>query len=151
MEYEEFVIKDFINPFLTCSDLPYRLSLSNGAGEYDGTGSARFDSMSYDNGTGFGCGQASGYSGDDVSVSWDGAYGFGTGYPGGIKSFNGMPVYAICHQECIFRNIVSKNVASGYILNNDLTLSPYKFKLVLPHKCYGSAVEKIIDLFQKGI
>jgi hypothetical protein len=61
-------------------------------------------------GDGFGSGSGSGY-GD----------GYGSGY--GVKAINGMAVSLIDSVETIVTR-VKGNVAKGYILNNDLQLSP---------------------------
>ena len=78
-----------------------------GSGDGDGSG------YSYSNGDGYGLGSGYGYS--------SGGYGYGSG--DGIKSFNGKFVYMIDEIQTIISNIKG-NLARGFILNSDLTLSP---------------------------
>ena len=78
---------------------------------------------SYSNGDGSGLGSGYGYSsgdGDGCGYS-SGGYGYGSG--DGIKSFNGKFVYMIDEIQTIISNIKG-NLAKGFILNSDLTLSP---------------------------
>ena len=49
-------------------------------------------------------------------------YGYGDGYGYGIKSFNGKKVYRIDEVNTIIER-VRNNVAKGFILNSDLTLT----------------------------
>ena len=49
--------------------------------------------------------------------------GDGYGYGDGIKSFNKQPVYLIDGVETIIKQL-RKNIAKGFILNRDLTLTP---------------------------
>lgn len=97
---------------------------SNGDGSGDGSG---FGS-SYSDGDGSGFGSGYGYSSDDGFGSGSGyssgdGYGSGYGYSDGIKSFNGEFVYMIDEIQTIISNIKG-NLAKGFILNSDLTLSP---------------------------
>ena len=50
-------------------------------------------------------------------------YGDGDGYGDGIKSFNGNAVYKIDGISTIIRQI-KNNIAKGFILENDFTLTP---------------------------
>lgn len=87
---------------------------SYGSGFGDGYGSG----SSY--GFGFGDGYGSGYgSGDGSGYS----LGFNSGSGYCIKSFNGQFVYLIDGVQTIISNIKG-NLARGFILNPDLTLSP---------------------------
>ena len=65
-------------------------------------------------------------------------YGYGDGYGSGygIKSFNGKVIYLIDHVQTIITNVY-KNVAKGFIVNNDLTLDP----------CY---IAKGLNMFAHG-
>ena len=78
----------------------------------------RFLSVSY----GYGYGYGSGYGSGDGSGygSGDGS-GDGSGY--GIKSLNGQKIYEIDGVQTIISS-VRGNVAKGFILQNDLTLTP---------------------------
>ena len=54
-------------------------------------------------------------------------YGYGDGYGdgSGIKTFNGCDVYCVDFVPTII-NKIRNNIASGFILNSDLTLTPCK-------------------------
>ena len=71
--------------------------------------------LSSGDGYGYGYGSGSG-SGDG-----DGS-GYGSGYGDGIKTFNGDKVYIIDDIPTIIKHI-HDNVAKGYILNDDFTLT----------------------------
>ena len=70
-------------------------------------------------GYGYGDGYGSGYG--DGDGSGDGS-GYGDGYGDGIKTFNGDKVYIIDDIPTIIKHI-HDNVAKGYILNDDFTLT----------------------------
>ena len=67
-------------------------------------------------GSGDGCGSGSG-SGDGYG---DGC-GYGYGY--GVKSINGNPIYVVDNIPTIITN-VKGNIAKGFILHSDLSLTP---------------------------
>lgn len=86
-----------------------KLFLSSGDGYVDGSGSG---SGSGDgSGYGYGYGDGSGYGS-----------GYGDGDGDGIKTFNGDKVYIIDDIPTIIKHI-HDNVAKGYILNDDFTLT----------------------------
>lgn len=85
-------------------------SFGSGDGSGNSSGFGRSDSCGH--GGGDGCGYG-GSRGD----------GDGGGYNKDIKSFNGNPVYYIDGISTIIAK-VRKNVARGFILNNDLTTTP---------------------------
>lgn len=99
-----------------------------GYGYGDGCGSG--DSCDYGDGDRDGCGYG---DGDGCGYGYGDGYGDGYGYSDGndygdgsnenIKSFNGNPVYYIDSISTIIIK-VRKNVAKGFILNNDLTTTP---------------------------
>ena len=94
----------------------YGYSYGNGDGSGLGSG------YGYSSGDGDG----SGYGGSDYGYSSGDGYGYssgGYGYGDGIKSFNGKFVYMIDEIQTIISNIKG-NLAKGFILNSDLTLSP---------------------------
>ena len=100
----------------------------SGDGSVSGDGYGDGSGYGYGSGSGFGSGDGSGYgfgSGDGSgygSVSGDG-YGDGDGFGFGVKSIGGMVVSVIDGVETIVTRIKG-NVAKGYILSNDLQLSP---------------------------
>ena len=96
----------------------YGYSYGNGDGSGLGSG--------YGYSSGDGDGDGSGYGGSDYGYSSGDGYGYssgGYGYGDGIKSFNGKFVYMIDEIQTIISNIKG-NLAKGFILNSDLTLSP---------------------------
>ena len=79
--------------------------------------------------TGYGDGSGSGYG---SGYGYGDGYGYGSGY--GIKIFNGQEIYNIDEVQTIITNIRG-NVAKGFILNNDLTLTPCF--VVKAHNCFA--------------
>lgn len=92
-----------------------KLFLSSGYGSGDGSG---YGSGSGD-GSGSGYGDGDG-SGDGFGYGDGDGSGSGSGY--GIKTFNGDKVYIIDDIPTIIKHI-HDNVAKGYILNDDFTLT----------------------------
>ena len=77
-------------------------------------------------GSGYGFGYGSGYGfgdGDGYGSGSGSGYGDGYGYGIGIKSFNGHNVFLIDDTQTIITS-VCLGVAKGFILQNDLTLTP---------------------------
>ena len=94
------------------------LSLSHGYGSGYGSG----DGSGY--GSGYGSGDGSGYGSGDGSGYGDGSgSGYGYGYGDGIEVINGKKVYMVDCMQTVITN-VHVNLARGFILNNDLTLTP---------------------------
>ena len=78
----------------------------------------------YGSGYGYGDGYGSGYGyGDGSGDGYGYGDGSGDGYGDGIKEFNKQTVYQIDGIATIITNI-KKNIAKGFILNDDLTLTP---------------------------
>ena len=109
----------------------------SGSGSGYGSGSGSGDGSGYGSGDGYGYGY--GYGSGSGSGSGDGSgdgsgygYGYGSGngygdgsgdgYGDGIKTFNGDKVYIIDDIPTIIKH-VHDNVAKGYILNDDFTLT----------------------------
>ena len=94
------------------------LSLSHGSGSGDG----------YGDGSGYGSGYGDGY-GDGDGSGYGSGYGDGygdgdgSGYGDGIEAINGKKVYMVDGIQTVITN-VHVNLARGFILNNDLTLTP---------------------------
>ena len=102
-----------------------------GYGDGDGSGSGYGDGDGSGSGSGYGSGYGSGdgygYGDGDGSGYGDGdgygyGYGSGDGYGDGIKTFNGDKAYIIDDIPTIIKH-VHDNVAKGYILNDDFTLT----------------------------
>lgn len=124
---------------------------SNGNGSGDGSG---FGS-SYSNGDGSGDGSGYGYSSDDDFGSGYGyssgdGYGSGYGYSDGIKSFNGEFVYMIDEIQTIISNIKG-NLAKGFILNSDLTLSPCYICKNDKYFAHGETLKEVRRALQEKI
>ena len=99
----------------------------SGSGYGSGSGSGDGDGSGYGSGSGSGYGSGSGSGDGDGSGSGSGSgsgygYGDGDGYGDGIKTFNGDKVYIIDDIPTIIKHI-HDNVAKGYILNDDFTLT----------------------------
>ena len=92
-------------------DVKVRQFLSTGYGYGDGYGS------------GSGSGDGYGYgSGDGYGSGYGDGYGSGDGY-GGLAEINGHKVYLVDDVATIFTSIHG-NVAKGFILQSDLTMTP---------------------------
>ena len=109
----------------------------SGYGSGDGYGYGDGDGYGYGNGdgdgSGYGDGDGDGYGSGDGSGSGSGdgsgsgygygdGSGYGDGYGDGIKTFNGDKAYIIDDIPTIIKH-VHDNVAKGYILNDDFTLT----------------------------
>ena len=91
----------------------------SGYGDGDGYGDGSGDGSGYGSGYGDGSGYGYGYGSGDGDGS---GYGSGYGYGDGIKTFNGDKAYIIDDIPTIIKH-VHDNVAKGYILNDDFTLT----------------------------
>ena len=113
---------------------------SSGSGYGDGSGSG--------DGSGYGDGYGSGYGYGSGS-----GYGSGYGYgDGDVKQLNGYEVYVIDDIQTIITSVRS-DIAEGFMLNADLTLSPcfickgenlFAHGKTL-HDAYTSLQEKLLD------
>jgi hypothetical protein len=86
--------------------------LSIGSGSGYGCGSGSVCGYGCGDGCGYGCGCGSGSGSGD---------GYGDGY--GIKSINGNSIYVVDNIPTIITN-VKGNIAKGFILQSDLSLTP---------------------------
>lgn len=112
------------------TDIDLFLSISNGDGYgsgngnvtsyYNGFGFGDGDGVGYSDGTGTGSGYCNGYCNGDGYGYYNG-YGAGSGY--GISSIEGSKVYYIDDIPTIIKHL-RNNIAKGFILNDDLSLSP---------------------------
>ena len=94
--------------------------LNIGSGYGDGYGSG------FGDGSGYGYGDGSGYGSGDGDGYGDGSgdgYGDGYGDGSGVKSINGNPIYVVDNIPTIITN-VKGNIAKGFILHSDLSLTP---------------------------
>ena len=89
-----------------------------GRGDGDGCGTGYGSSYGTGYGDGNGCGNGCGSGfGDGYGT------GYGTGYGSGIKKYNQSEIHLIDEIQTILTSVCG-NLAKGYILKEDLTLSP---------------------------
>ena len=88
----------------------------SGSGSGDGSGYV------YGYGPGFGYVYGSG-SGSGDGSGYVYGYGYGSGFDDGVKSYDGKTVHLIDDVQTIISTIKG-NLAKGFILNSDLSLSP---------------------------
>ena len=105
METLETKIKNFLN-----------LSYGSGSGSGSGYGYGSGDGDGSGYGYGYGDGDGYGYGDGDGD-----GYGSGSGY--GVKEVNGNTVYIVDNVPTIIMS-VRDNIAQGFILQRDLTLTP---------------------------
>ena len=82
----------------------------------------QFLSISYGSGYGYGSGDGYGYGYGYGYGDGDGS-GDGSGYGSGVKSINGHSIYVVDNIPTIIAN-VKGNIAKGFILQSDLSLTP---------------------------
>jgi hypothetical protein len=111
------VMEDRIKQFLNIGD-GYGSGSGFGFGSGSGSGYGFGDGSGY--GDGFGSGSGDG-SGDGYGSGYGSGYGYGYGF--GVKSINGNPIYVVDNIPTIITN-VKGNIAKGFILHTDLSLTP---------------------------
>ena len=109
METLETKIKNFLN-------------LSDGDGNGYGDGFGFGYGSGYGDGFGYGSGYGSGY-GDGFGDGYGSGDGSGYGSGDGVKEVNGDTVYIVDDVPTIIKS-VRDNIAQGFILQRDLTLTP---------------------------
>lgn len=124
-------IKDFLN-------------IGNGNGYGYGYGSGNGDGYGsgygYGDGNGYGSGYGYGYGDGDGSGN-----GYGYGY--GIKTHNGKAVYIIDKTATII-TAVHGNIAKGFIIGSDLTLSPCYIVKNGNTFAHGKTLRKAVEALQ---
>ena len=103
----------------------YGYGYGYGSGSGDGSGDGYGDGYGDGSGDGYGDGSGDGYgagSGDGYGYGYGSGDGYGDGSGDGIKTFNGDKAYIIDDIPTIIKH-VHDNVAKGYILNDDFTLT----------------------------
>jgi hypothetical protein len=83
-----------------------------------GSGSGSGSGYGYGDGYGFGSGSGDGFGYGDGSGS-----GYGSSSGSGVKSINKMKIYRIDGVDTIIKSL-KKNIAKGFIVGNDLSLTP---------------------------
>ena len=117
------VMEDRIKQFLSIgSGFGYGDGSGCGSGCGDGCGSGSGSGSGYGSGDGVGSGCGSGCRDGCGSGSGSG-YGYGSGDGCGIKSINGNSIYVVDSIPTIITN-VKGNIAKGFILQSDLSLTP---------------------------
>lgn len=115
-----------------------------GSGFGDGSGSG------YDKGSGYGYGDGNGFvSGSGYGSGNGDGSGYGDGY-GNIKSFDGKDVFLIDGIQTIITAIFG-NVAKGYILENDLTLTPCYVAKSGNTFAHGNTLKEAIDALREKL
>lgn len=127
------VMEDRIKQFLSIGD---GCGCGDGSGCGDGCGSGCGYGYGSGCGYGYGCGYGSGSgcgdgcgygygygSGYGCGCGYGYGYGCGDGYGDGIKSINGNSIYVVDNIPTIITN-VKGNIAKGFILQSDLSLTP---------------------------
>lgn len=95
----------------------------SGNGHGDGYGGGGGDGGGSGNGSGDGGGYAYGSgSGDGNGYGGGNSSGYGIGCKGGLKTYQGDKIYQIDNIPTIIKS-VKHNIAKGFILNSDLTLT----------------------------
>ena len=108
--------------FLKTKQMPngYGSGYGHGSGDGHGSGFGFSDGSGY--GHGFSDGSGGAGSGDGSGYGYGSGDGSGSGSGDGLKSLNNKPVYLIDNIETIISK-VRGNVASGFIVNKDLSLT----------------------------
>ena len=123
METLKTKIKNFLN--LSYGD-GYGYGSGYGSGNGDGNGYGYSDDDGYGYGDDDGYGYGSGYgSGNGYGDGYGDGYGYSDGYGDGygVKEVNGDTVYIVDDVPTIIKS-VRDNIAQGFILQHDLTLTP---------------------------
>ncbi len=121
------------------------VAVSSGYGSGDGSGSGDGYGRGYGRGYGSGDGYGYGYGDGD-------GYGSGDGYGDDrdIKSFDGKDVYPIDGIQTIITAVFG-NVAKGYILENDLTLTPCYVAKIGNTFAHGNTLKEAIDALHEKL
>ena len=119
----------------------------NGSGYDYGSGFGSDNGSGYDYGYGYGSG--SGFGSDNGSgYDYGNGYGNGNGY--GIASFDGRDVHLIDDVQTIITAVFG-NVAKGYILENDLTLTPCFVAKSGNTFAHGNTLKEAIDALHEKL
>lgn len=137
----------------------------NGSGSgYDscsGVGSGAGDGYGYSDGSGFGHGFGyrcdGGYdfnNGCGYSIGYGSGYGdtcgHGHGYGRGVKSFDGKTIYLIDKVQTIISTIKG-NLAKGFILNSDFSLSPCYICKGNGYFVHGETLKEVREALRRKI
>ena len=120
------------------------IKLGSGSGSGDGDGYG----YCYGDGSGSGDGDGSGYGDGDGSGSGDGSgygdgYGDGYGYGDGFKSINNITIYKIDRINTGIHK-VKNNIAKGFILNYDMTMTDCFIVKNNTYFAHGSTIKEAL-------
>ena len=122
-----------------------------GDGYGDGSGSGYGDGSGSGYGSGYGDGDGSGSgSGYGYGDGYGDGSGSGYGYGDGIKTFNNFEIYIIDDIPTIIKQ-ARNNIAKGFILENDLTLTPCYIVKGHNYFSHGKTVKKAFEDLQNKI
>lgn len=124
-----------------------------GFGSGDGNGNGSGDGNGFGSGYGFGFGFGYGFgfgfgSGSGAGSGFGDGNGYGFGY--GIASFDGRDVHLIDDVQTIITAVFG-NVAKGYILENDLTLTPCYVAKSGNTFAHGNTLKEAIDALHEKL
>lgn len=116
-----------------------------GLGDGSGLGSGLGYDLGYGSGDGYGDGSGDG-SGDGLGDGSGDGYGSGdgSGFGFGLKSINNQKIYLIDGIQTIISN-VNRNIAKGFIVNNDLTLKPCFIAKGENKFAHAETIKKAVD------
>lgn len=122
------------------------VSSGSGKGSGDGFSDGNGDGSGSGNGSGYGNGIGNSYgSGSGIGNGSGSGNGSGNGYGNGdIKSFDGKNVFMIDDIQTIITAVFG-NTAKGYILENDLTLTPCYVAKSGNTFAHGNTLKEAID------
>ena len=109
----------------------------------------RFISINDGSGYGSGYGSGDGY-GDGSGDGYDDGSGYGDGYGSGLKSIDGKTIYLIDDVQTIIES-VRNNIARGYIVNSDLTLTPCYVVKGKDKFSHGNTLREAFDALQEKL
>ena len=87
----------------------------------------------------------------EISSGYCSGYGYGNGY-GDISSYNGKTVYLVDDIPTLIEKVhLSRNIAKGFILNDDLTLSPCYIAKGNNKFAHGETLRKAVEDLQNKL
>ena len=150
-------IKEFLSiPFTIYG---YGNGNGNGSGDGNGYGNGDGNGSGYGNGDGYGSGYGNGYGngsgygdGSGYGSGYGDGYGNGSGDGDGhgIKTFNNQNVYRIDNLATIISSI-RNNIAKGFILQSDFTLTPCYIVKENNYFSHGATVKEAFQSLQEKL
>jgi hypothetical protein len=142
----EELIKNFLTVTSNSGDgSGYGYGSGDGDGSGYGYGSGDGDGSGDGYGSGYGYGSGDGYGSDD-------GYGYGSGYGDGygLKSLNNQKVNSIDEVPTIIKS-VKNNIAKGFIVHNDLTLTKCFIAKGENQFSHGETLEDALNSLQEKL